>query len=199
MVFSRTTWIAIILLSFGSSKLIFYTVNGSNNTTLSEVEPLMTIRYLLKNLYSSCTRVFGPIRTWQGYSSTTRDINLEAKMAAAHPIGYLGQEDAIKVDQELFEEYKFSVDQLMELAGLSVASAVATTYGDKKDQTVLIIWGPGNNGGDGLVAARHLKLFGFKNVTVLNARKPTKDLFLNLVHQASEMDVQVTYDSAPFQ
>ena len=29
----------------------------------------------------------------------------------------LGQDEAVKIDQELFNEYGFSVDQLMELAG----------------------------------------------------------------------------------
>ena len=72
------------------------------------------------------------------------------------------QNEAIKIDEELFSEYGFSVDQLMELAGLSVATAIAKSYrtvnGDNRP-TVLICCGPGNNGGDGLVAARHLKLF----------------------------------------
>lgn len=34
------------------------------------------------------------------------------------------QEEAQKIDEELFSEYGFSVDQLMELAGLSCATAV---------------------------------------------------------------------------
>lgn len=34
------------------------------------------------------------------------------------------QEEAQKIDEELFSEYSFSVDQLMELAGLSCATAV---------------------------------------------------------------------------
>lgn len=55
----------------------------------------------------------------------------------------------------------FSVDQLMELAGLSVASAIATEYSPRTQRRVLVIAGPGNNGGDGLVAARHLHHFGF--------------------------------------
>jgi NAD(P)H-hydrate repair Nnr-like enzyme with NAD(P)H-hydrate epimerase domain len=38
------------------------------------------------------------------------------------------QEDAIKIDQELFSTYSFSVDQLMELAGLSCAQAVHSSY-----------------------------------------------------------------------
>lgn len=41
---------------------------------------------------------------------------------------YLSQSEAAALDQELFTDYKFSVDQLMELAGLSVATAVAKAY-----------------------------------------------------------------------
>lgn len=43
-------------------------------------------------------------------------------------MNYLTQESAASLDQELFNEYKFSVDQLMELAGLSVATAVARVF-----------------------------------------------------------------------
>lgn len=43
-------------------------------------------------------------------------------------IRYLTQTEAAELDQDLFNEYKFSVDQLMELAGLSVATAVAKSY-----------------------------------------------------------------------
>lgn len=35
----------------------------------------------------------------------------------------LNQEEARNIDLELFNEYKYSVDQLMELAGLSCAHA----------------------------------------------------------------------------
>ena len=55
----------------------------------------------------------------------------------------------------------FSVDQLMELAGLSVASAASTEYPPSTHPRVLVMAGPGNNGGDGLVAARHLHHFGW--------------------------------------
>lgn len=41
----------------------------------------------------------------------------------------LSQEEAQAVDEELFSEYQFSVDQLMELAGLSCATAIAKVSG----------------------------------------------------------------------
>ncbi len=61
----------------------------------------------------------------------------------------------------------FSVDQLMELAGLSVAQALAAEYPPEREggaggrRRVLVLAGPGNNGGDGLVAARHLHHWGY--------------------------------------
>ena len=38
---------------------------------------------------------------------------------------HCSQEEATNIDQELFNEYAFSVDQLMELAGYSCAVAFA--------------------------------------------------------------------------
>lgn len=93
---------------------------------------------------------------------------------------YLNQEEAAHIDEELFNEYHFSVDQLMELAGLSCASAVADCYPDKTK--VLVCVGPGNNGGDGLVCARHLKLFGYQP-EVYYPKRPSKILYQNLQKQ----------------
>jgi NAD(P)H-hydrate epimerase len=44
----------------------------------------------------------------------------------------------------------------MELAGLACAQTVARVYNNEKYKRVLVACGPGNQGGDGLVAARHL-------------------------------------------
>jgi NAD(P)H-hydrate repair Nnr-like enzyme with NAD(P)H-hydrate epimerase domain len=45
--------------------------------------------------------------------------------------------------------------------GLSVAQSVRAEYPPSTHRRVLIIAGPGNNGGDGLVAGRHLFHFGY--------------------------------------
>ncbi len=55
---------------------------------------------------------------------------------------------------------------LMENAGRGVADAIESSYGPAGNKSYLIACGKGNNGGDGLVAARHLLLRGGK-VTVL--------------------------------
>ena len=48
--------------------------------------------------------------------------------------------------------------KLMELAGLACAQTLATVYDNVQYPRVLVCCGPGNQGGDGLVAARHLGL-----------------------------------------
>nr|CAG4641101.1 EOG090X0AXR [Eulimnadia texana] len=101
---------------------------------------------------------------------------------------FLDQNEAIKIDEELFDDYKFSVDQLMELAGLSCASAIAETYKPPTFSRVLICVGPGNNGGDGLVCARHLKLFGFEP-EIYYPKRPNKELYKNLTTQCQLMDI----------
>ncbi|XP_056438484.1 NAD(P)H-hydrate epimerase [Gadus chalcogrammus] len=110
----------------------------------------------------------------------------------AQSIKYLGQEEAQNIDQQLFTEYGFSVDQLMELAGLSCATAIARAYPLSSllqaRPSLLVICGPGNNGGDGLVCARHLKLFGYEP-TILYPKRPNKPLFLGLTTQCEKMDI----------
>lgn len=115
-----------------------------------------------------------------------------AASTMAQNIKYLGQEEAQHIDEELFSEYGFSVDQLMELAGLSCATAVARAYPIsaliKTRPSLLVICGPGNNGGDGLVCARHLKLFGYEP-TVLYPKRPNKPLFQGLTTQCQKMEI----------
>ncbi|GAB2271392.1 Pyridoxine/pyridoxamine 5'-phosphate oxidase 1, chloroplastic [Dionaea muscipula] len=101
-------------------------------------------------------------------------------------VSYLSQREAVEIDENLMGPLGFSVDQLMELAGLSVATAIAEVYKPSTYTRVLAICGPGNNGGDGLVAARHLYHFGYKPSICYPKRTP-KPLYTGLVTQLESL------------
>ena len=62
-----------------------------------------------------------------------------------------------EVDRSAVEDYGVTILQMMELAGSHLADVVRLEVGgDLRDQRVVVAVGPGNNGGGGLVAARHL-------------------------------------------
>eukprot|EP01132_Coremiostelium_polycephalum_P000558 gene558-703_t len=104
-------------------------------------------------------------------------------------IRYLNQKEALLVDQILMgTKYGFSVDQLMELAGVSIACSIQKVY--PHNRNVLTIVGPGNNGGDGLVCSRHLSLFGY-NVDILYPKRTDKDLYKNLLLQCEGSGVKI--------
>ncbi|VEU21956.1 DEKNAAC102892 [Brettanomyces naardenensis] len=98
---------------------------------------------------------------------------------------------AAALDKELMSTCGYSIDQLMELAGLSVAQSVFKAFPPSNYHNCIILCGPGNNGGDGLVAARHLKLFGYKDLKVYYPRPSSKPLFLNLEKQLQQFKIDV--------
>ncbi|EOD50370.1 YjeF-related protein [Neofusicoccum parvum] len=78
----------------------------------------------------------------------------------------LSAKNAAELDKELMSSGAFSIDQLMELAGLSVSQA----------------------GGDGLVAARHLWHYGYQP-TVYYPKQSKNELY-----QLEDLDVPFTDD-----
>ena len=106
--------------------------------------------------------------------------------------GVLNAEDAAALDEELMMTPGFTLEQLMELAGLAVAEAIYQTA-PSPDSRILIVCGPGNNGGDGLVAARHLRLFKFQSIIVVypkntSAKQPH---YANLVQQCQDFGIPI--------
>jgi NAD(P)H-hydrate epimerase len=65
--------------------------------------------------------------------------------------------------------------ELMERAGRGVAEEVMRRLGIVRDARVLVLVGPGNNGGDGLVAARYLHDAGAKVALYIWKRKERAD------------------------
>jgi len=148
-----------------------------------------------QRLFSVLCRVALPVSVGILRSDLERFVLRPVSTATMNPPRLLGQEEAQNIDLELFNEYQFSVDALMELAGLSCAVAIAKSYQPQTNKKVLICCGPGNNGGDGLVAARHLKLFGFDPV-IFYPKRTDKPLYKNLTHQCERMGISFL-DSLP--
>ena len=109
-------------------------------------------------------------------------------------VSYISASEAKSIDDTLMSTPGFSIDQLMELAGLSVACSVNDFFlkylNKQVNNKILIICGPGNNGGDGLVAARHLKHFGFEP-TIIMPKQGSGQLFINLVKQCKDLDIAI--------
>jgi hydroxyethylthiazole kinase-like uncharacterized protein yjeF len=76
-----------------------------------------------------------------------------------------------------------TTDVLMENAGKAVAEEVRRILGNIDQQHILFLIGPGNNGGDGLVAARHLHDWGAKVSVYLLGERPAGDSKLQPVRE----------------
>ncbi|KAI0301114.1 YjeF N-terminal domain-containing protein [Multifurca ochricompacta] len=112
-------------------------------------------------------------------------------------IRYLTAKLAQQIDEELMSTAgAFSLDQLMELAGLACAQTLATVYNKEKYPRVLVCCGPGNQGGDGLVAARHLGLFGYKP-TIWIPKPGSKDIYKRLHAQCENMHIPTLPTNEP--
>ncbi|KAF1354961.1 YjeF N-terminal domain-containing protein [Delphinella strobiligena] len=105
----------------------------------------------------------------------------------------LGSKAAAALDKELMSTGAFSIDQLMELAGLSVSQVVYKLQSPQNGNRVLVACGPGNNGGDGLVAARHLSHYGYKP-TVYYPKQSKNELYQRLSQQLKDLHIPFTED-----
>ena len=85
--------------------------------------------------------------------------------------------------EQASERRGVSTDTLMENAGLAVAEAARSMMGGAATGRVLVLIGPGNNGADGLVAARHLRRWGAQAVAYVVTSRPTVDPKMDLARE----------------
>jgi NAD(P)H-hydrate epimerase len=126
------------------------------------------------------------------YSTKMNKISI----VKSNDISYINSSVAKRIDEKLMTQPGFSIDTLMELAGLSVAQVAhhfieKNNDEDSTNKKILILCGSGNNGGDGLVAARHLKHFFYEPIIVIP--KINKSLlFDNLIRQCEDLEIPIT-------
>lgn len=96
------------------------------------------------------------------------------------------------LDNELMSSGAYTIDQLMELAGLAVAKAIYAEYPptETDPRNLFVIVGPGNNGGDGLVAARHLKMWEAYDPIIYFPKQPKNQLYINLMTQLEGLGIR---------
>jgi ADP-dependent NAD(P)H-hydrate dehydratase / NAD(P)H-hydrate epimerase len=93
------------------------------------------------------------------------------------------------IDKKTAEEYGVSYSQLMENAGKAVADFILE-FNFRK--TCAIFCGKGNNGGDGLVAARHLTQNGVScKIYILNSEKGYNQLVSDNYKKAVSLGIPV--------
>ena len=74
-----------------------------------------------------------------------------------------------EADRYTIEEYGLPSFTLMEVAGRGCTEHIQDAYGPLDGETIAVLCGKGNNGGDGLVVARHLLTAGAKVHVVLTS------------------------------
>ncbi|XP_069864059.1 yjeF N-terminal domain-containing protein 3 [Dipodomys merriami] len=105
---------------------------------------------------------------------------------------FLSAAEVATLERELLEEYHFGRQQLAELCGQASAVAVTKAFPlpslPRKQRTVLVVCGPGQNGAVGLVCARHLRIFDYEP-TIFYPTRACAPLHRDLTTQCEKMDI----------
>jgi len=106
---------------------------------------------------------------------------------------YLTAEEMAEADRTAIEDYGIDVLALMENAGVAAAHlAKKMLGGDVQGKNVCCLVGKGNNGGDGLVAARHLSNWGAAvSVILAGERSDLRDVPARQIAIVDRMGIPV--------
>ena len=100
-----------------------------------------------------------------------------------------------EVDELSVKVYGLTGDVLMEAAGTLAAREIQLNYFPELSAGhTSILCGPGNNGGDGLVVARHLHSMGFRDITVflMAPAKSQTDQFKTQLKRCELQGIRIT-------
>ena len=99
-------------------------------------------------------------------------IRTAAQSDGNMPVKTLSASEMSELDRVLIEDYRIELGMMMENAGRALAiQSKAFLGGSLVNKRVLVLAGKGNNGGGGMVAARHMNDWG-ADVIVLLTGKP---------------------------
>lgn len=95
-----------------------------------------------------------------------------------------------KVDDLMIHRFNISLEQMMENAGLRLAELSRKILKNASGKNIAVFCGPGNNGGGGMVAARHLHNYG-ANVSVVLANKKIKRIPQRQLNILKKLDLSI--------
>jgi len=98
----------------------------------------------------------------------------------------VSKKEMAEVDGLAVEKFDLCVKQMMENAGRNVARWIQDRL---KPCRVICVYGKGNNGGDALCCARHLKIYG-RDVSIICASSDVNDEVKNQLKILKEMEVE---------
>jgi NAD(P)H-hydrate epimerase len=106
---------------------------------------------------------------------------------------YVTAEEMRRIDDVTIRDFQVDVLMLMENAGKATATlAKRMLLGTATGKGVACLAGGGNNGGDGMVAARHLANWGVNvEVIVGTTKDKVKDVPLEQLHILEQMGIQI--------
>ena len=106
---------------------------------------------------------------------------------------FISSQTAKLIDQLLLKDYKYDILQLIEAAGSSIFHKLRSHL--DKEGSILVVCGPGNNGGDGLVLLRYLHIAGYR-ASGLIPWTLKKDHLIRLQEQCAAMCIPLTQDES---
>lgn len=107
------------------------------------------------------------------HSRAASGAKVRRKPSDHGPLYLLNREASRTIDRLAHDEFGIPSIVLMENASRHVADVALDELEDVDDPSILVVCGPGNNGGDGLAAARHLSNAGVR-VTIALAADPAR-------------------------